>query len=426
MLTVPSAGSADVWWLDITSVSVGRAELAELSLEEHKRAAAFAFRAARRRYTAAHVMLRRVLSGYLDFPPSSLVFHREPCPRCGKQTGRPALPLRFGVHFSLAHSGDAVLIAVASQQVGVDVEQQPTGCVCSMSADMNAADAEWGRSLSEAGRHDLVIRWWVRSEAVLKCTGEGIGHEVGEFPVLGRPGAPNGLAGPGGPDQLVPAIAVHGASLISLPAPPRSAEHVTSEDSGVSGLRPGPVARLRHLVRRRGGGPARPGFRGHLLQPRSDPQDQGAARPGHPDAGVLRLRTRREPADPGSRPVGRGPRRRPGDPGRGGRRAGVQEPPAVETGTGGPAQLAPHALRPGGPDRLAGLRGGRGHADHQRGRPVLARRRDDRRHRVRTDQQLGPARRDQALTSGATGAQGARYGYLCAARVASKGLQRRG
>ena len=189
MPTVPSAGSADVWWLDITSVSVGRAELAELSLEEHKRAAAFAFRADRRRYTAAHVMLRRVLSGYLDFPPSSLVFHREPCPRCGKPTGRPALPLRFGLHFSLAHSGDAVLIAVASQQVGVDVEQQPTGCVCSMSADMNAADAEWGRSLSEAGRHDLVIRWWVRSEAVLKCTGEGIGHEVGEFPVLGRPGA---------------------------------------------------------------------------------------------------------------------------------------------------------------------------------------------------------------------------------------------
>ena len=151
MLTVPSAGSTDVWWLDITSVSVGRAELAELSLDEHKRAAAFAFRADRRRYTAAHVMLRRVLSGYLDIPPSSLIFHREPCPRCGKPTGRPALELRYELHFSLAHSGDAVLIAVASQQVGVDVEQQPTGCVCSMSADMNTADAEWGRPLSEAG-----------------------------------------------------------------------------------------------------------------------------------------------------------------------------------------------------------------------------------------------------------------------------------
>ena len=47
-------------------------------------------------------------------------------------------------------------------------------------------------------------------------------------------------------------------------------------------------------------------------------------------------------------------------------------------------------------------RGGRGHDDHQRGRPVLARRRHDRRHRVRADQQLGPARRDQALTCVAT------------------------
>jgi len=188
MLTVPSAGSADVWWLDITSVSVGRAELAELSLEEHKRAAAFAFRADRRRYTAAHVMLRRVLSGYLDIPPSSLVFHREPCPRCGKPTGRPALEQRYGVHFSLAHSGDAVLIAVAGQQVGVDVEQQPTSCVCSMSADMNAADAEWGRSLSEAARHELVIRWWVRSEAVLKCTGEASAMRSASSPCSAGPG----------------------------------------------------------------------------------------------------------------------------------------------------------------------------------------------------------------------------------------------
>jgi 4'-phosphopantetheinyl transferase len=219
MVPVPPADCADVWWLDITSVAVGRGELAELSLEEHRRAAAFAFRADRRRYTAAHVMLRRVLSGYLDIPPSSLVFRREPCPRCGKPTGRPALPFGYGIHFSLAHSGDAVVIAVAGQEVGVDVEQQPTGCVCSLSVDMNAADAEGGRALTEAGRHDLVIRWWVRAEAVLKCTGEGIGHGTGEFPVLSSPDGPVGRAVPGGPDQLVAATSVHGCSLISLPAP---------------------------------------------------------------------------------------------------------------------------------------------------------------------------------------------------------------
>jgi 4'-phosphopantetheinyl transferase len=219
MYPVPPAGCVDVWWLDITTVAVGRPELAELSLEEHKRAASFAFRADRRRYTAAHVMLRRVLSGYLDIPPSSLQFRREPCPRCGKQTGRPALPFGYGVHFSLAHSGDAVVIAVASQQVGVDVEQQPDGCVCAMSADMNAKDSAWGRSLTETARHDLVIRWWVRSEAVLKCTGEGIGHGIGEFAVLSSPDGPAGLAVAGGPEQVMAATVVHGCSLISLPAP---------------------------------------------------------------------------------------------------------------------------------------------------------------------------------------------------------------
>lgn len=219
MLPVPPAGCADVWWLDIGTVTVGRPELAELSLEEHKRAASFAFRSDRRRYTAAHVMLRRVLSGYVDIPPSSLIFRREPCPRCGKPNGRPALPFGYGLHFSLAHSGDAVVIAVAGQQVGVDVEQQPTSCVCALSADMNAADAEWGRPLDEAARHDLVIRWWVRAEAALKCSGEGIGHGIGAFPVLGSPDGPVGPAVPGGPDQLVAATAAHGCSLISLPAP---------------------------------------------------------------------------------------------------------------------------------------------------------------------------------------------------------------
>ena len=59
----------------------------------------------------------------------------------------------------------------------------------------------------------------MRAEAVLKCTGEGIGHGIGAFPVLGSPDGPVGPAVPGGPDQLVAATAAHGCSLISLPAP---------------------------------------------------------------------------------------------------------------------------------------------------------------------------------------------------------------
>ncbi len=229
MLPVPSAGSADVWWLDVGSVVIGRNELVELGLEERQRAESFVFRADRRRYTAAHVMLRRVLSSYLDVPPSSLAFGREPCPLCGKPSGRPVLVPSYELHFSLAHSGDAVVVAVARQRVGVDVEQDAEGCVCALAADMHADDAGRAGTLLEVDRHDLIMSWWVRAEAVLKCTGEGIGHGVGGFPVLG--GFPQWRAMPsspplgfpaqvGDPEHLVPAMPVRGSSLVSLPAPP--------------------------------------------------------------------------------------------------------------------------------------------------------------------------------------------------------------
>ena len=219
MLPVPPAGCVDVWWLDIGTVTVGRPELAELSLEEHKRAASFAFRSDRRRYTAAHVMLRRVLSGYVDIPPSSLIFRREPCPRCGKPTGRQALPFGYGLHFSLAHSGDAVVIAVAGQQVGVDVEQQPTGCVCALSADMNAADAEWGRPLGEAAG----MTWSSGggcgprrcSSAPARASATASARSRCWAARTGRSARPC----PAGPDQLMAATPAHGCSLISLPAP---------------------------------------------------------------------------------------------------------------------------------------------------------------------------------------------------------------
>jgi phosphopantetheinyl transferase len=58
--------------------------------------------------------------------------------------------------------------------------------------------------LGEPGRHEAIITCWVRAEAVLKCTGQGIGHGLGGFPV--RPGR---AAEPG----------VNGCTVRQLPAP---------------------------------------------------------------------------------------------------------------------------------------------------------------------------------------------------------------
>jgi len=207
---VPTGDLVDVWWFDTRAVTTGPAGLADLSQGERDRAEAFLFPADRHRYQVAHLMLRRVLASYTGTPPGMLRLAREPCPHCAAP-GKPILEPGPGPvpSFSLAHSGDMVVIAVAGRPVGVDVERETAGCVCSLAQALHPADAAWVAGLGEPDRHEAIITCWVRAEAVLKCTGQGIGHGLGGFPV--RPG---GAAGPG-----VIGCTVNGCTVRQLAAP---------------------------------------------------------------------------------------------------------------------------------------------------------------------------------------------------------------
>jgi 4'-phosphopantetheinyl transferase len=183
---MPDAGPrpADVWWFSAPDIVLGPADLAALSAEETARAASFACSADRRRYQVAHVMLRRVLAGKLGAAPGALVFGREPCPRCGKPSGRPVLAAGGEPCFSLAHSGDMIVIAVAGCPVGVDLERQTARCLCFLTDSMHPQDAAAVAALGEPARHDAILRWWVRAEAILKCAGAGIAHGMGGAALL--------------------------------------------------------------------------------------------------------------------------------------------------------------------------------------------------------------------------------------------------
>jgi len=258
----------EVCWFDTREVTLSPADLAGLDAREAARAAAFVFPADRHRYQVAHVMLRRVLAARLGTEPGRLTFARQPCPACGGPSGRPVLagPRTVpacgsgppgaggarpasrraaarvsaagdepGLSFSLAHSGEAVAIAVARTPAGIDVERQPAGCVCALTSAMHADDAAWAETLPEPDRHLAVIRWWVRAEAVLKCAGTGIAHGMDGVPVLGAPargarapGGPvlGGTARPGGPGPRPPVptgsaswAAAAGCAVTALSAP---------------------------------------------------------------------------------------------------------------------------------------------------------------------------------------------------------------
>ncbi|HCU91378.1 MAG TPA: 4-phosphopantetheinyl transferase [Actinobacteria bacterium] len=213
MRPVPPGHIVDVWWFDTEAVTITTADLAELDAGETRRAGSFLFPADRHRYQVAHVMLRRVLAGYCGTAPGDLAFSREPCPRCGGASGRPVLAPASAASatawFSLAHSSDLVAIAVAGHPVGVDVERDPAGCVCSLAGVLHAGDAGALAGLAEPDRHAAVISCWVRAEAVLKCTGEGIAHGLGEFPVgTGGTGSAGGAT-----------TTAHGCAVRDLAAP---------------------------------------------------------------------------------------------------------------------------------------------------------------------------------------------------------------
>ena len=209
---MPSGDLVDVWWFDTRAVTAGPAGLADLDRGERDRAEAFLFPADRHRYQVAHVMLRRVLAGYTGTPPGSCGWAASGARTAGRPGNRSwSRAPRTVPSFSLTHSGDMVVIAVAGRPVGVDVERDAAGCVCSLAQALHPADAAWVAGLAEPDRHEAIITCWVRAEAVLKCTGQGIGHGLGGFPV--RPGADRGPGANGCTVRQLPAPAGYRAAV---------------------------------------------------------------------------------------------------------------------------------------------------------------------------------------------------------------------
>jgi 4'-phosphopantetheinyl transferase len=169
--------------------------------------------------TAAHRLLRTLLSRQLGVSPDEIELVRERCGRCGGPNGRPAVRGAPGVHFSLAYAGALALVALAPAPVGVDVERPVPGPAWrELSPLLHPAER---RELERAGpglRTRALSRVWTRKEACLKAIGAGLAHGLRE-PYVGagaRPAVPPGwilrdVVVPGGHTAAV-ALCVEGLS----------------------------------------------------------------------------------------------------------------------------------------------------------------------------------------------------------------------
>ncbi|MCT7972079.1 4'-phosphopantetheinyl transferase family protein [Laspinema olomoucense] len=159
-----------------------RAMLAE---EEQKRAARFYFEHDRSRFIVGRGMLRSLLGKYLQVAPDGIEF-------CYSAKGKPMLAnVEQSLHFNLSHSGGLALYAIASEPVGIDLEQiRPLSDAEQLAKRFfTPAEAEAIAALSLAQKQAAFLNAWTRKEAYLKATGDGLAG-LDEVEVSLIPGMP--------------------------------------------------------------------------------------------------------------------------------------------------------------------------------------------------------------------------------------------
>ena len=138
------------------------------------------------RWRAARGLMRLVASKYLGCEPLEVPITLAPCVICGEPHGKPVLA-DSPVHINLSHTQNTVMVGIAASPVGVDVEPGPSGrdWLKLSGRFYSPAEAEWVREAGPVQAGTRFLRLWVRKEAVLKATGEGLPGGLETVPVLG-------------------------------------------------------------------------------------------------------------------------------------------------------------------------------------------------------------------------------------------------
>lgn len=189
-LPVPklAASSIHVWQLPLTISNIPLTEYASLLSEDEKsRAARFHFEKDARRFTVTRAAVRSILGGYTGSRGHELGFDYS-------HYGKPRLlNAPTDIRFSISHSGDLAMLAVAlAQDVGVDLEVIRANVEIDTLAERYFSERERAtlRQLSNAQRVQAFFRCWTCKEAFLKGQGFGLSRSLESFDVEVNPVCP--------------------------------------------------------------------------------------------------------------------------------------------------------------------------------------------------------------------------------------------
>jgi len=186
-IAVPAEPTVHLWHLDLEALWKTLATaLGDESSEDQDQPLALTMgqlRFARRFY------LRMLLGAYLGIPGKDVALDRS-------ARGKPILDYRRygqGLHFSLAKSGQRLLIGIAGEsEIGVDLEignRKPRNATRLAKRFFTNQEARAVYALEEGERDAEFMRIWACKEAVAKASGHGIANRFCRFSVDAACGA---------------------------------------------------------------------------------------------------------------------------------------------------------------------------------------------------------------------------------------------
>ncbi|MGI4835687.1 MAG: 4'-phosphopantetheinyl transferase family protein [Janthinobacterium lividum] len=186
---------------------------------ELARAGRYLQAADRQRFLVVRAALRVLLGHLAGQPPAAVAFALS-------STHKPQLKDNAQLHFSVSHTRRWALLAVATQPVGVDVEEISVTFDFEAVLDFSCSAAERQAIAHSPHPRQQFYQLWARKEAFVKATGQGIDEHFAAVPALdGRhqlAGPGGALVNPGGHDWLVSSLVVAEgfAAALAGPAPP--------------------------------------------------------------------------------------------------------------------------------------------------------------------------------------------------------------
>ena len=98
--------------------------------------------------------------------------------------GKPWLPDRPGLHFSLSHSGELVLCSLSDAELGCDVETPRRVNAALVRRFFHPDEQRWLFSLPQGEQDAAFLRLWTLKESYVKAIGLGLSLPLDAFCVL--------------------------------------------------------------------------------------------------------------------------------------------------------------------------------------------------------------------------------------------------